>query len=119
MEDIAGDISSNSDDDFPSNAEFVKDEEKAIPWRDVECNVPFKVLQMDEVTTVNGKAMIVKLQKRDNTIVKAWTTKIIKENLLKTQACKENKKNMYILSRGKTIAKKSQNCYYDFKILWK
>ena len=50
--------------DFPSNAEFLED---AIPWKDVECNMPFKVLQSDEVTTVNGQDMIVKLQKRDNT----------------------------------------------------
>ena len=60
---------------LPSNAEFVKDE-AAIPW---EYNVPFKVLQLDEVTTVNGdKQMIVKMQKPDNTDVNAWATKIIK-----------------------------------------
>ena len=47
--------------DLPRNAEFMEDEEKAIPWRDVERNIPFKVLQLDEVTTVNGKDMIVKL----------------------------------------------------------
>ena len=54
--------------DFQSNAEFAKEEENAIPWIDVEYNnTPFKVLEMNEVTTANGKAMIVKLQKRDNT----------------------------------------------------
>ena len=100
--------------DFLSNAEFMG----AIPWRDVECNIPLNVLQLDEITTVNGKDMIVKLQKRDNTIVKAWSTKIIKENLLRVKECNE-KKNMYILSRGKTIAKKSKNFYYDFKIICK
>ena len=55
--------------DFPSNAEFAKDE-AAFPWRDVECNVPFKMLQLFEVTTVNGhKEMVVNLQKRDNTVI--------------------------------------------------
>ena len=88
----------------------------AIPWRDVECNIPFKVLQLDEVTTVKGRELIVKLQKRDNTIVKAWTTKIIKENLLRVKACNEH---VYIRSRGKTIAEKSKNIYYDFAILCK
>ena len=42
----------------------------------MECNVPFEVLQLDEVTIVEvtivngGKEMIVKLQKRDNKVVK-------------------------------------------------
>ena len=36
----------------------------------MECNVPFKVLQLDEVTTVNGgKEMIVELQTCNNTVV--------------------------------------------------
>ena len=82
--------------DFPSNAEFMEEEERAIPWIDVECNIPFKGLQLYEVTTFNGKDMIVKLQKRDNTIVKAWTTKIIKENLLRAKACNEKKVLRYI-----------------------
>ena len=59
---------------FPSNAEFI---EGGIPWRDVECNISLKVLQLDEAATVNGQNMVAKLQKRDNTIVKAWMTKII------------------------------------------
>ena len=101
--------------DFPSNAEFMED---AIPWRNVECNIQFKVLQLNEITTVNSQDMIVKFQKCDNTIVKAWTTKIIRENLLRAKACNE-KKNMYILSRGKAIAKRSKNIYYDFKIICK
>ena len=55
--------------DFPSNAEFVKDGEKAILWRDVECNIQFNVLQLDEVTTVNGaKEVIFMLHKRDNPV---------------------------------------------------
>ena len=62
------------------------------------------MLQLDEVTIVNGaKEMIVKLQKRDNTVVNAWTTRIIKENLLNVV-----EKNMYIMSRGKKIPKKSK-----------
>ena len=39
--------------EIPSNAEFIKDE-AVITWRDVEGNMPFKVLQLDEVATVNG-----------------------------------------------------------------
>ena len=69
--------------DSPRNAEFVKEEENVIPWRDVEYNTPFKVLEMNKVTTANGKSMIVKLQKRYNTTIKAWTTNIITENILR------------------------------------
>ena len=29
------------DNDFPTVAEFKKEEETPIPWRDVECNIPF------------------------------------------------------------------------------
>ena len=64
--------------DFPSNAEFVKDE-AVIPWRDVECNTPCKVLQLDKVTTKWQQRY--ELQKLDNTVVNAWATEIIKENV--------------------------------------
>ena len=103
---------------FPSIAEFTKEEEKSIPWRDVECNIPFKVLEMNEISTVNGNALIVKMQKSDNTIIKAWTTNIIKENLMKKKTSNHTK-NIYIMSRGKKVAQKSKNSYYDFKIICK
>ena len=94
----------------------MKDEEKRFSgemW-----NATYhKVLQLDEVTTVPGDIeMVVKLLKRDNTVFNGWTTKIIKENLLKT--C-EKKRNMYIMRHGKRISKKSKNCYYDLKITCK
>ena len=53
-----------------------KDVKKAIPWRDAMHHLNVETVQ---VTTVNGgKEMIVKLQKRDNTVVNSWTMKIIK-----------------------------------------
>ena len=42
-----------------------------IPWRDVECNIPFKVFETNKISTVNGNALIVKMKKRDDTIIKA------------------------------------------------
>ena len=42
--------------DFPSNGEFAKANEKAIPWREVECGTPFKVLETRGVSTKNGEA---------------------------------------------------------------
>ena len=105
--------------DFPTVAEFKKEEETAIPWRDVECNIPLKVLETNEISTVNGNALIVKMKKRDDTIIKAWATNTIKENLLKKQTSNRGAKNMYIMSRGKKVAHKSKNTYYDFKIICK
>ena len=105
--------------EFPAVNEFEREEEPAIPWRNVECNIPFKVIEMNEVSTVNGNALIVRMQRRDNVIVKAWTTNIIKENLLKMKQSCIHTKNIYIMSRGKKVAQKSKNSYYDFKIICK
>ena len=109
----------NINNDFPTMSEFEMEEEKPIPWRDVECNIPFKVLEMNETSTVNGNALIVKMQKRDNVIVRAWTTNINKDNLLKKKHSCTHTKNIYIISRGKKVAQKSKNIYYDFKIICK
>ena len=105
--------------EFPTVSEFEREEENPIPWINVECNIPFKVLEMNEISTVNGNALIVKMQRRDNVIVRAWTTNIIKENLLKKKQSCTHTKNIYIMSRGKKVAQKSKNSYYDFKIVCK
>ena len=76
------------DNDFPTIAEFEKAEvEKPIPWGDVESITPFKVVEMNEIFTVNRNALIIEMKKSDDTIIKEWTTNIIKENLLKKQSC--------------------------------
>ena len=82
----------------------------------MECNTPLKVLETEEIMTVNGKNMIVTLQKQDNTIVKASPTDIIRANLLKKESCKRTNK-LYILSLGLKKAEKSNKSYYDFKII--
>ena len=96
--------------DFPTVAEFEREKEKTNPWRDVEYNIPVKVLEINEIFTVNGNALIVKMQKGGNSIIKAWTTSLIKENLLKEQTC-NRAKDIYLMSGGKKVAQKSKNGY--------
>ena len=104
------------DNHFPCIADFTNQKQGTIPWREVEYNTPWKVLEIEEMMTVNGKKMVLTLQKQDSTIVKAWTTDIIKENLLKKQSC-NGMKNLYILSLGLKKSEKSNKSYYDFKII--
>ena len=106
------------DNDFPSIADFTKQKQQntVIPWRDVICNTPLKVLEIDEIMTVKGKALIITLQKPDNSIFKAWSTNIISEDLLKKQSCKGTK-NVYILSLGLKKTQKSNKSYYNFKTI--
>ena len=104
---------------FPSIADFTKQQQQqntVIPWREVEMNTPLKVLETDEIMTVNGKALVITLQKSDNTIFKAWPTNMIGEDVLKKQSYKGTK-NVYILSLGLKKAQKSNKSYYDFKTI--
>ena len=60
-----------------------------------------------------------KLKKVDGTIVTAWATTLVKGRLTKAPPTSATSKRIYILSRGKKIAQKSKNPYYDFKIIYK
>ena len=51
-------VGDNNNNHFPTTTEFEKEEEKPIPWSDVECHTPFKVLEMNEISTVKGNAII-------------------------------------------------------------
>ena len=101
---------------FPSDTDFV-DNEPAIPWREVECRIPFFIIQTRLVSTKNGEAMIMKMNKQDGSIVNAWTTKLI-ESQIKSYNC-EGKKNKFIMSYGLKQSQKTKNSYYDFKIICK
>ena len=35
--------------DFPSNVEFVEEEVKPVPWRDVECNTVLEMMTVKHV----------------------------------------------------------------------
>ena len=110
-------VAEEEDGGFPSIADFTKQQQNTvIPWREVICNTPLKVLETDEIMTVNGKALVITLQKSDNTIFKAWPTNMIGEDVLKKQSYKGTK-NVYILSLGLKKAQKSNKSYYDFKTI--
>ena len=105
-----------NDSSFPSDAEFVDSDEPAIPWREVECGIPYQIVQTRILTTKNGEAMIITLQKRDGSTVNAWVTKLIENKLRNFNG---EKKTKFIMSRGLKMAQKSKNNYYDFKIICK
>ena len=98
---------------FPNDD--AKGEEVAMPWRDVEQKTWMKIVDMGILDTVNGKSMIIELQKRDGTIIKAWTTKIIEKNITLKNSSKSNK-NIYIMSLGEKTSKKSKRMYNNFNI---
>ena len=110
--------------DFPSEAtmmgEFPTEEEfessaDAIPWRDVEQNVTLQIVEIVQQPTKNGEGTILILKKRDGSIIRTWTTKLIDDKLKSMKS--DDGSCKYILSRGKRNAEKTGNKYYDFKII--
>ena len=101
---------------FPSDADFNVTDENVIAWRDVVCDTPLKIADVRNVNTKNGEAMIVKLIKRDGATINAWTTKLIKDDITK-RLSDDDKKQLYITSRGLKSSQKTNNNYYDFKII--
>ena len=67
------------------------------------------------VDTVNGKAMIAVLTKKNGISVTAWTRKIIEQNL-KLKNASTGTKTVYIMTIGERIAAKTKRKYYGFKI---
>ena len=108
--------------EFPSVEEFGEEDKEqfvTIPWREVDVNIPFEIINTRVVNTKNGDGMVMDLQKVDGTIVKAWATTLIKGKLSVMSKRDAASRRTYILSRGKKIAQKSKNSYYDFKIIYK
>ena len=101
---------------FPSDADFNVTDEDVIAWRDVVRDTPLKIADVRNVNTKNGEAMIVRLIKRDGATINAWTTKLIKDDITK-RLSDSNKKQLYITSRGLKASQKTNNSYYDFKII--
>ena len=87
----------------------------SIPWREVELNTWLRVIESFIVQTINGPATIIKLQKRDGSYVKAWTTKVIATALSSIKQEEKKNRNLFIKSIGKTKCKNSANSYSDFR----
>ena len=110
--------------DFPSEAEMIGEfpiEEEfessanAISWRNVERNVTLKIVEIVQQPTRNGESTILVLKKRDGSIIRTWTTKLIDGKLKSMKS--DDGRCKYILSCGERTAEKSGNKYYDFKII--
>ena len=100
--------------EFPIEEEF-ESSANAIPWRDVERNVTLKIVEIVQQATKNGEGTILVLKKRDGSIIRTWTTKLINDNL---KSMSDDRRCKYILSRGKRTSEKTGNKYYDFKIIF-
>ena len=103
-------------DEFPAIEEF-EQINNAIPFREVEQNVPFEIMEIMKQPTKNGESTILALKKRDGTTINSWATSLIEKKLESMKS--DDGKRKYILSRGRRTAEKTGKEYYDFKIICK
>ena len=66
------------------------------------------------INTINGAALMLKLQTRKGPIHQASATKVISQKIVVKEKEKGNK-NLFIKSMGKKDCKYSKNFYYDFR----
>ena len=102
-------------DDFPAIEEF-EQINNAIPFREVEQNVPFEIVEIIKQPTKNGESTILTLKRRDGTTINSWVTSLIEKKL---ESMKSDGKRKYILSRRRRTTEKTGKEYYDFKIICK
>lgn len=104
--------------DFPTENEFSMEEEfptlesfdeqdRAIAWRNVEQDKPYKIIQQEVQPTKKGDGQIITLKSRDGVLVRAWATSLIRRDLEeKNKNDRLKDKVKYILSCGlETIRK--------------
>ena len=101
--------------DFPAIEEF-EQINNAIPFREVEQNTPFEIMEIIKQPTKNGESTILTLKKRDGTTINSWATSLIEKKL---ESMKSDGKRKYILSRGRRTTERTGKEYYDFKIICK
>ena len=104
--------------EFPDDADDANDDndelDNIIPWREVPLMKWQRVINTLKINTVNGAAVILKLQTRKGPIYQAWATKIISQKIVMKEKEKGNK-NLFIKSMGKKDCKNSKKFYYDFR----
>ena len=101
--------------DFPAIEEF-EQINNAIPFREVEQNTPFEIMEIIKQPTKNGESTILTLKRRDGTTINSWATSLIEKKL---ESMKSDGKRKYILSRGRRTTERTGTVYYDFKIICK
>ena len=109
--------SSEMFDDFPAIEEF-EQINNAIPFREVEQNTPFEIMEIIKQPTKNGESTIVTLKRRDGTTINSWATSLIEKKLESMKSGGDGKRK-YILSRGRRTSERTGTQYYDFKIICK
>ena len=105
--------SSEMFDDFPAIEEF--EQINAIPFREVEQNVPFEIVEIMKQPTKNGESTILTLKGRDGTTINSWATSLIEQKLESMKS--GDGKRKYILSCGRRTSERTGTQYYDFKII--
>ena len=95
------------EEDFPTVESF-QNADRAVPWREVELNIPYKIIREDIQQTKKGEGMILTLKSSQGIIIRAWATKLIKQHL---EANQNRRQVKYILSRGLKTAEQTRNEY--------
>ena len=98
---------------FPDDDEDGDEEElKAVPWRELKQAIWYKVNGIIPVKTVNGPAIILKLQDRDSNIYRAWATNVIRLNI-EEKLRERGNGTLFIKSKGVKKCKTSAKSYYE------
>ena len=113
-------MQSNVDDvQFPTLDE-VMDEggSDTIPFKLVEENIVYRIVEARNVTTRNGDTMVLTLKDQAGTVVKCYTSSLVEREMNRLmQVMRGEGKDVHFLTKLRSKkAKDSGNTYYDFKI---
>ena len=116
----------NNNNDFPDDddeGDVRKVVQDAIPWKEVPQKTWLRVIyKFINIETRYGPATILELQKRDGTLLKAWTTNLIasaiakKEEEAHQETNSDRRRRIYIKSMGMVESKKNKTMYFDFQL---
>ena len=109
---------------FPDDTDDSGDNDfsNAIPWREVHMGTWLCITNTIVINTskYGKKSMIVRLQKRDGSHIKAWTTSLIAKNVTAMEEKMKSEqhcgKKLFIMSVGKKTCRDGITNYYDFRI---
>ena len=118
----------NNNNDFPDDddeGDVRKVVQDAIPWKEVPQKTWLRLIyKFINIETRYGPATILELQKRDGTLLKAWTTNLIASAIAKKEEEEEahqetnsdRRRRIYIKSMGMVESKKNKTMYFDFQL---
>ena len=116
----------NNNNDFPDDddeGDVRKVVQDAIPWKEVPQKTWLRLIyKFINIETRYGPGTILELQKRDGTLLKAWTTNLIasaiakKEEEAHQETNSDRRRRIYIKSMGMVESKKNKTMYFDFQL---